>query len=165
LNTHFHGFKKRLASPFAFRLFLLRKLPVAYVCGLRLVKLEPSSAATSVSYSWFNQNPFRSMYFAVMSMAAEVSTGILAMAALYKRNPSVSMLLVKTEGEFYKKAIGKIIFLCEDGEKINAAVEDAVTTGQATTIACKSVGTNEQGEVVASFLFTWSFKARSSRNG
>jgi hypothetical protein len=141
-------------------MFLLSKLPVAFVCGLRLAKMESSTASISVRYSWFNQNPFRSMYFAIMSMAGEVSTGILSMAALYKRDPSVSMLLVKTEGEFYKKAVGKIVFTCNDGEKINDAVEQAMTSAGGITCACTSTGINESGDVVASFVFTWSFKAR-----
>ncbi|WP_207495496.1 thioesterase [Aridibaculum aurantiacum] len=161
---HFHLFKKLLANQTSFRIFLLTKLPVAFFCGLRLVRINEQDAAISVRYGWFNTNPFRSMYFAVLSMAGEVSTGVLAMGYLYKRNPSVSMLLVKTEGEFYKKAVGKIVFTCKDGEALNAAIENAVATGVATNCSCKTEGLNEAGEVVASFVFTWSFKARSKKS-
>jgi len=163
LNHHFRQFKKQLASPFSFRAFLFAKLPVAFFCGLRLQHLDEQAAAISVRFKWFNQNPFRSMYFAVLAMAGEVSTGILAMGALYKRDPSVSMLLIKTEGEFYKKAVGKIVFTCSDGRQINDAVEEAIATAAATTCACTSVGTNETGEVVARFVYVWSFKARSKQ--
>ena len=101
------------------------------------------------------------MYFAVLAMAGEVSTGILAMGYLYRPKPSVSMLLVKNEGEFFKKATGKIVFTCNDGEAINAAVEQAIATGEATSFACTAMGKNESGEVVAKFIYTWSFKARN----
>ena len=101
------------------------------------------------------------MYFAVLAMAGEVSTGILAMGYLYRRTPSVSMLLIKNEGEFFKKAVGKIVFTCNDGEAINAAVEQAIATGEATSFACTATGKNESGEVVAKFIYTWSFKARN----
>lgn len=104
------------------------------------------------------------MYFAVLAMAGEVSTGILAMGYLYKRNPSISMLLVKTEGEFFKKAVGKIVFTCADGHALNEVINQAVRTGEATTYPCKTIGVNEAGEVVASFVFTWSFKARKVVN-
>jgi len=148
LNHHYQQFKKQLASPFSFRAFLFTKLPVAYFCGLRLQNLDEQAASISVRFKWFNQNPFRSMYFAVLAMAGEVSTGILAMGALYKRQPSVSMLLVKTEGEFYKKATGKIVFTCSDGEMINTAVEEALASSAAITCTCNSVGVNEAGVVV-----------------
>lgn len=47
--------------------------------------------------------------------------------ALYKRKPKVSILVVKSEGHFYKKAIGKILFPCNNGEVISMAVEEAIT--------------------------------------
>jgi hypothetical protein len=139
---------------------MLTKLPSAWFAGLKIEKLSPEEAVVSVRYKWFNKNPFRSIYVAVLSMPSEVSTGILCMGALYKRTPAVSMLVVKNEGHYYKKAVGKISFTCTDGLMINAAVEQAIATGKGTTINCHTIGTNEQGEMVAEFYFTWSFKAR-----
>ena len=69
-------------------------------------------------------------------------------------------VIVKNEGAFYKKAVGKIMFSCKDGDKINEAVEQAIATGESVTVDCKTTGTNDQNEVVAEFNFTWSFKAR-----
>ncbi len=161
MNPNFNSFKKQLASPFAFRLFLFTKLPSAYFAGLTLKKLEAEEAVIAVRYKWFNKNPFGSMYFAILAMAAEASTGILCMSALHKRKPSVSMLIVKIEGNFLKKAIGNISFTCADGLKINQAVEEAIISGASNSLVCKSTGINEAGESVAEFLCTWSFKART----
>lgn len=149
-----------MASPFAFRMFLLTKLPAACIAGLQLKKLEVSEAVVSVRHKWLNQNPFGSLYFAVLSMAAEATTGILCMGALYKRDPKVSMLIVKNEGQYFKKATGEIFFTCSDGNKIWQSVEQAVQTREATTITCNSKGINEAGELVAEFNFVWSFKAK-----
>jgi hypothetical protein len=71
------------------------------------------------------------------------------------------MLVVKNEGHYYKKAVGKILFTCNDGKAVSAAVENAIATGEGTTFNCHTTGTNEAGEVVAEFYFTWSFKART----
>jgi hypothetical protein len=117
-------------------------------------------AVITVKHKWLNQNPFRSMYFAVQSMAAEMSTGLLAFGQLYQRNPPVSMLVVGMEAKFHKKAVGKISFYCEDGLAIANAVEAATQTGQGQTIQCYSIGKNEAGETVSEFWFTWSFKAK-----
>jgi hypothetical protein len=142
-------------------MFMLSKIPAAYIAGVKVESVTSETAVVSVKKKWVNQNPFRSIYFAVLSMAAEMSTGILCMGALYKRNPLVSMLIVKIEGWFIKKAIGKVVFTCNDGILANDAVEKAIATGEATTVVCNSKGVNEQGELVAEFYCTWSFKARS----
>ena len=59
-------------------------------------------------------------------MAAEMSTGALALAHLYKRNPPVSMLVVKVESEYFKKAADRTTFICEDGAQIKKCIEEAV---------------------------------------
>lgn len=118
----------------------------------------------SVPFKRLTQNPFRSTYFACLSMAAELSTGALAMAHLYKRQPPVSMLVVKVESEYYKKATGTTLFNCEDGDAIERTIEQAVKTGEAQTIRARSVGKNNQDDVVAEFFVTWSFKIRSSKS-
>ena len=159
-NPHFKDFIKQLANPLRFKIFMLTQLPSAWFAGLKIEKLTEQEATISVRYKWFNKNPFRSIYMAVLSMTSEVSTGILCMGALYKRTPAVSMLVVKNEGAYYKKAVGKIMFSCKDGEKINEAVEQAIATGESVRVDCKTTGFNEQNEVVAEFSFTWSFKAR-----
>jgi hypothetical protein len=115
----------------------------------------------TIPYKWLTQNPFRSTYFASMSMAAEMSTGVLAMAHIYKRNPPVSMLVIKMEASYFKKAADKTSFLCLDGEKIKTAVEEAIQKNESVSVTAKSTGTNRAGEVVAEFYITWSFKAKN----
>ena len=45
--------------------FLMFKLPSAFLCGVRLRKLDNEKAVVTVRYRWINQNPFNSIYFAV----------------------------------------------------------------------------------------------------
>ena len=161
MNPQFHLFKQEITNPVKYRLFMLRKLPMGFISGLKIVELTEVKAAVAVRFKWVNQNPFRSIYFAVLSMAAELSTGILAFGQIYQRKPPVSMLVVKVEADFSKKAVGKIIFTCSDGNKIAEAVAETLATGEGVTIHCVSLGLNEMNEEVAKFVFTWSFKAKS----
>ncbi len=161
MNRHFEIFKLTITNPLKFRYFLFRKLPSAFFAGLRIQYLAEDKAVIIVSHKWFNQNPFQSMYFAVQSMAAEMSTGMLAFGQIYQRNPSVSMLVVGMEATFHKKAIGKIAFTCLDGHAIANAVETAINTGNGQTIRCYSVGMNEANEMVSECWFTWSFKPKT----
>ncbi|QEC68272.1 DUF4442 domain-containing protein [Panacibacter ginsenosidivorans] len=140
---------------------MLNKLPAAFFAGLRIEFFNETKAAVAVKQKWFNKNPFGSVYFAVLTMAAEMSTGVLCMANIYKRNPAVSMLVIKTEAVFYKKATGKILFTCLNGTAITALIDDAIATGEGRTIACQSTGRNEAGEIVAEIYCTWSFKVKT----
>ena len=162
-QSNSHAFFKLIANPVKFRLFLLRKLPAAFFSGLKIAEVNNKKCAVVVPYKWFTKNPFRSTYFACHSMAAEMSTGVLAMANVYKRNPGVSMLVVSVEGNFYKKATGLTTFVCTDGEAFEKIIEVAITTGEAKTLRSKSVGHNAVGEVAAEFYITWSFKTKSKK--
>ena len=160
MNPNFNQFKNQITNPLKFTLFTLAKLPMAFFSGLKVTHLEPSTAAIFVRFKWMNQNPFQSIYFAVLSMAAELSTGVLAFAQIYKRKPSISMLVVKLEAEFYKKAVGTIVFTCNNGAEVIKAIEETIQIKQGITVACTSIGKDEQGVEVAKFIFTWSFKSK-----
>ena len=162
MNAKFYSFQKIINNPLKFGFFLFQKLPAAWIAGLRMQKFEEGEAVVSVKYKWLTQNPFRSMYFAVQAMAAEMSTGMLAFGQIYQRNPSVSMLVVGMEAKYHKKAVGKILFTCKQGIDIATTIETALQTGEGQTIKCYSVGTNQVGEMVAEFWFVWSFKSKKS---
>jgi hypothetical protein len=160
MNSNSSAFIKLLKHPVKLRMFLLSRLPNAFFAGVRVRDIDEQSCSVTVPYKWFTKNPFRSTYFACLSMAAEMSTGALCMAHLYKIKPPVSMLVVKVESEYFKKATGHTNFICEDGLLIKGIIEQAIQTGEAKTIRAKSVGKNKDGEVVAEFFITWSFKAK-----
>jgi hypothetical protein len=96
-------------------------------------------------------------------MAAEMSTGVLALAHIYKRQPAISMLVSKVEGSFVKKATGITIFTCEDGITIKQTIEDAILSNEGRIVTAKSYGRNKEGEIVAEFAITWSFKVKSNK--
>ena len=157
------AFSNLLKHPFKFRIFLLSKLPSAYFAGVRIREVDEKKCIVTVPYKWFTKNPFRSTYFACLGMAAEMSTGALCMIHLFKRKPPVSMLVVKVEGNYFKKATGVVSFICEDGELIEKMIEESISTSEARTVKTKSIGTNKEGELVAEFYITWSFKGKSKK--
>ncbi len=153
-------FLEIIQHPVKFRLFLLKKLPSAFFSGVRIKYADESKAIVTVPYKWFSTNPFKSTYFACLSMAAEMSTGVLAMAHIYEQTPQMSMLVIKTEGTYLKKATGITTFTCEDGLLIENAIREAMASGKGTSVSARSVGTDKNGEVVAEFIISWSFKAK-----
>src|SRR5215510_5434569 len=148
------AFIRSLKHPLKFRMFLLSRLPNAFFAGLRIRDLDETVCRVSVPYKWFTKNPFRSTYFACLSMAAEMSTGALCLVHLHNRNPPVSMLVVRTEAEYFKKATGKTVFTCEEGMIIKETIEHAIERGEAKTFRARSIGKNEEGLIVADFFIT-----------
>jgi hypothetical protein len=58
-------------TPSKLNAFLMFKLPAAYICGVRVKEISAGTSIVTVRHKWINQNPFKSMYFAVQAMAAE----------------------------------------------------------------------------------------------
>ena len=162
-STRTAQFIRLMKHPVKFRLYLFAKIPSAFFSGLRVREMDPGRCVVSIPYKWFSQNPFRSTYFACLSMAAEMSTGVLAMSQIYQRQPPVSMLVVSTEANYFKKATGITYFRCIDGLTIKAAIEQAIATGQGQTIRARSLGTDQAGAEIAEFFITWSFKVKASK--
>ena len=158
--THSAAFFSLIRNSFRFRLFLLQNLPAAYFSGLQLNVASEEHCAVSIPFKWFTKNPFRSTYFACLGMAAEMSTGVLVMANVYRRSPKISTLVVAVDGKFYKKATGVTSFVCEDGLIIQQAIQKAIDLSESQTIKAKSSGFNADNELMAEFWITWSFKVK-----
>ncbi len=151
---------KQSTNPFLFQFFLLVKLPMAFIAGIKVKSLTEEQCEITVPYRWLNQNPFNSTYFAVLAMAGEMSTGFFGVMHTTGAKPSIAMLVTNMESKFVKKATGVTTFRSEDGAKVREAIEQSVLTGEGRTVVAKTVGYSENGEVESEFLITWSFKAR-----
>lgn len=153
-------FKNFISKRFNFILFLIKNLPMAWLAGLKIEKLEDDVSSISVPYKWLTTNPFKSIYFACLAMAAELSSGILVMMYIKEQSIPISMLVVKIQGEFTKKANQKILFTCVDGLKIKEAVKNAIESNEIVTIDTLSVGLNTDNEEVCRFNIQWSIKSK-----
>ena len=149
-------------KPSSIHLFILKELPAAYFAGVRVEELSTEKAITRIKHRWINQNPFKSIYFAVLAMAAELSTGVLVMQAIRNSSKKFSMLVVENQSVFHKKATEKINFICADGKKLSAEMEACKTSeNNARSFWMTSIGKNQQGEEVATFYFKWSIKQKN----
>ncbi len=140
--------------------FTLFKLPSAYFCGVRVKSISEVTCVTSVKHKWINQNPFRSMFWAVQGMAAELSTGALVMSYIKDSNQNVSMLVANNRATFLKKAKGRINFTCEDGLLIKQAIQKSIETGEGQTCWMRAEGLNSEGVTVSTFEFEWTVKLK-----
>jgi len=147
-------------SPSKLNTFLFFKLPSAFWSGVRVKAISGEQCIVTVKHRWFNQNPFNSMYFAVQAMAAELTTGALVMMQIKNSGNKISMLVANNNGNFTKKATGRITFTCNEGHLINEGIQRTIATGEGQTIWMKSIGVNQKGEQVSEMNFEWSIKLK-----
>ncbi len=153
-------FRKLANNPFRLNLFFIKHMPMGLLNGLRILELDENHARVSVPYNYLTKNPFRSLYFAVQSMAAELSSGAMAIAEVKAAPRPVSMLVLDMDAKFTKKAQSKVVFTCNDGPAIRRAVKETLETGEGRTVKITSIGVDQQGNQVSEFHFTWTFKAK-----
>jgi acyl-coenzyme A thioesterase PaaI-like protein len=154
-------FTNDFLHPLKQRFFFLRQLPMALLAGVKLVALDEEKAIATVPFKPRNKNPFKSMYFAVQSMAAELSTAAPPMLALRGMDANVALIIVKNEAFYFKKATTKITFTCTDYKKYADALAQLKNGGDTAEVTAIAKGTDEHGVEVAEFRFTWSFKRRT----
>jgi len=147
-------------TPVKLNTYTFFKLPAAFWSGVRVKSISAETCMVSVKLGWFNQNPFKSMYFAVQAMAAEFTTGALVMFHIKASEQNISMLVAQNKAVFTKKATGKISFTCNQGKEIADCIEKSIQTNEGQTIWLTSIGVNESGEQVSEMQFQWTIKTR-----
>ena len=143
-----------------FNRFLFLKLPSAFLCGVRLRSLNEERAVVTVTLNFLNKNPFKSMFWAVQGMAAELATGAIILSEVRNSTFPISMLVTRNEAEFLKKAKGKITFTCTDVALVKNQLTTYLQGETGTRFWMQSEGVDQQGNVVSRFRFEWSIKAK-----
>lgn len=152
--------KKTLNTGWKMWFYFLWRLPSVLWFGIRIEQVNAAQGIVSLPFTWRSQNPFRSVYFAAQCAAAELSTGILVLAAIGGQ-AKVSMLVTRLDMEFVKKATSTIVFTCGEGSKIREAVNRTIQSGEPQTISVETTGVQSTGEVVSRARLTWSFKLKT----
>jgi uncharacterized protein DUF4442 len=154
------AFRNRLIQPALVRAYFLAKMPLAALAGLKIHHLDGARCDVSVPHGWATKNPFGTIYFAALAMAAELSCAALALMAARGASEPVSVFPIGISGKFEKRALSQTTFTCTEGELLFAAVNEALRTGEAATRTVSSTGRMSDGTVAATFELTWSFKKK-----
>lgn len=148
-------------TPKSIKWYTLLKLPAAYFAGVRVHAVDDATCLVRVRLKWINQNPFKSMFWAVQGMAAELATGALIMRLLQRANIKASMLVIETKATFSKKAVGLISFECNQGEELKKAIVKAATDNEPQQLWLHAKGIDFLGNEVSYFSFLWTVKVKN----
>jgi len=132
-------------------------MPAARFAGLRMDNLDEISCVTSIPGGWRSQNPFKTMYWAVQGMGAELATGAAPFAMSRAMPEKLRMFVVGTEATFTKRAKGRISFTCEDVRAAREAIDLSASTGESVDCDMRSIGTDSSGDIVSEWVFKWNF--------
>ena len=147
--------RAQLLNGLAFRWFLIWRLPMGFLSGMRISKIDENACEVAVRYRWLNKNPFRSTFWAVMGMAAEMSTGAQLVSYTNGQKNPVRFILLSADSAFQKKAKGVTRFVCAEGHRIREHITQVALSGESKDLKLPVIALNEEGERVASFEFTW----------
>ncbi|MEZ5008525.1 MAG: DUF4442 domain-containing protein [Chitinophagales bacterium] len=151
---------KILSSKFLLRMGMISSLPLGFLTGMYIKNIDDNSCKVAVPYKFLNKNPFKTTYWAVLGMAAEMASGIILVTYAKNITPSVATFVVGCDSKFINRALGVTTFECNDGQLIKEKVKIASETGEGHTFKTTTIGYSDDGKVVAEFIFTWSVKGR-----
>ena len=147
---------KNFTSPWKFRLWMVKSLPMGLLSGMYIQSLDEQACVVVLKERWWIRNPFGSVFWAVMGMAAELSSGALVFAQAKGRN--VKFILVGVEGEFFKKVKGKSYYFCETGSDVLRSIEQIVNPNDTSVVILQVTARDEAGQLLAEFRFRWQLK-------
>lgn len=140
------------------RMFTLVSMPTARLAGLRMEDINDEICKTSIPGGWRSQNPFKTMYWAVQGMGAELATGAVPFAISRAMPEKLRMFVVGTEASFTKTAKGRITFTCEEVATARRAIERSMQSGESVECILKSTGRDKSGDIVSEWIFKWNFR-------
>ncbi len=124
--------------------------------GVLIESLDENGCKVVLKDRPWIRNPFRSVFWAVMGMAAELSTGGLLYA--YLSGTKTKYILTGMECSFFKKVRGKSYYFCSSGEEILRKLNSLENPGETCSIILPVSGSDQAGQKVAEFKFYWQLK-------
>jgi len=154
---------RSLRGALKFRLFSALSMPAARFAGLRMDRIDDEVCMTSIPGGWRSRNPFKTMYWAVQGMGAELATGAPPFAMSRAMPEKLRMFVIGTEATFTKRAKGRITFTCDEVSAVRDAIEQSMNTGESIDCDLKSVGRDASGDIVSEWVFKWNFLVMDGR--
>ncbi len=135
---------------------MMRHLPMGWLTGMYISTLSGDGCQVVLKDRWWIHNPFGSVFWAVMSMAAELSAG--ALVYVYASTSGFQFILVEMEAKFEKKAVGSSVYNCMAGPDEFQMLDSLVQPGDQCIISMPVIAFNKAGDEIASYTFHWQIR-------
>jgi len=140
------------------------KIPVLLFLGPVVERLDDRGCAVRIPFGWRSRNHVGSMYIGALIAGADLAAGLPAARLIWEKHKQVVLIFSDLRSEFLRRADGDVLFTCEDGYAVAAAVRQADASGERVTIPVGVVATvpsKYRDEPVARFTLGLSLKRRA----
>jgi acyl-coenzyme A thioesterase PaaI-like protein len=146
------------------RIFGLLKIPLIAFLRPTVVELSDQRCVIRFPLRRRAQNHLKSMYFGALCIGADCAGGAIAMQRIHQSGEPVQFVFKDFQANFRKRADGDVLFTFEEGDKLNALVQRASTSGRReedTVHVVATVPDKYGDEPVADFTLTISLKRKT----
>src|SRR5258706_854786 len=116
------------------RLLGLTRIPVIFFVGPRVLSLDDDGCRIQIPLGYRTRNHVGSMYLGVLTVGADLASGMNALRVIRARHRSVVPIFKDLHAEYSKLADGDVVFETRDGRAVAEAVGKADATGERVTI-------------------------------
>jgi len=123
-----------LLSP-TLRLRLLAWLKIPLLGSVRpsVVELTDERCVVRVRLRRWTRNHLGSMYFGTLAMGADCAGGLIAAERIRLRKVRVALVFKSFQAEFLRRPEADVYFVCEEGARIGAMLDQVLATGERVT--------------------------------
>jgi acyl-coenzyme A thioesterase PaaI-like protein len=153
-------------SKLMYFIFSKFKVPLIGIVGAKIASMDEKRVEIVVPLKSKNKNHLNAMYFGALCVGADVAGGILGVMKIFNSQAKVDLIFKDFTAKFLKRAESDVHFVCEDGDRIEQAVQETIRTKERVEIVVdvKATAPKATGEqIVATFQLTISMKVRKSK--
>jgi hypothetical protein len=140
------------------------KVPMILWVGSRVQEINAERCVVKVLFGWRTKNHFDCLYIGAYAVGADVAGGLLAMQVA--RGQNVGLIFKDLQADFIARGESDVVFTCEEGVAIKAAVDHAGATGERVNLPVKIVATapaTRGDQPVARLTLTLSLKRLAAK--
>jgi len=140
------------------------KIPVLLFLGPVVERLDERGCAVRIPFGWRSRNHVGSMYIGALVAGADLAAGLPAARLIWEKHQRVVLIFSDLRCEFLKRADGDVLFTCDEGYAVAAAVRQADASGERVTMPVPVTATVPRkygDEPVARFTLGLSLKRRA----
>ena len=144
------------------RAFGFLKIPLLFAVGPKVVELSDERIVLRIPLNRKTRNHLRSMYFGTLAIGADCVVGMMAMHHLRKSGGKVHLSFKDFRAEFLKRPEGHVLFVCEEGRRVAAFVQEILKSGERGNLPVNGYAAVESNpaEPVMRFTLTLSLKRK-----
>jgi len=121
---------ERFKQTFRIRLLGLLKIPLLGSVRPSIVTLEEGRCVVRIPLRRWTRNHLGSMYFGALAIGADCAGGLMAVERIRRKGARVSLVFKSFKAEFLQRPESDVYFICEDGDRIGALVDQVLASGE-----------------------------------